>query len=260
MATASSPAASQNPYLAGLVRQTLVAELVLAVVGFAVSAATDEGGVPLTERLGRVLPLAPVAAALAALLVTRRLRQKGEERALASLGQAPAQLAVVCALAAMALPALAATALAAGRAEVRGFYPTPPAAPVFREGAMGFVSDELGIEVRAGGELVPTAQRAPEAARSPAYARLAASTATLLAGLALALAAARPRASPTLAAVLPSLLAVVVTLLLFQLAAAGRISALFAGAPPLALLTFEVFAYRASAWPSRSPRTPRSPP
>ena len=238
--------ALRGPYCTWLVRRTLVAELVLFLVAFAVSAVTDEGGVPFAARLGRALPLVPVSAALATLVVLLGARRRGEEGALAALGLAPAALSLVCALAATTLPAVAAAAITAGRVDVGGFFPSPPTAPTFRDTGDTFVSEELGVGVKRDGELAPSGvpAKGPAEHTLPPHAHGAAAATTLLAGFALALSTARGRSSAGLGAVLPAGITLVATLVMFQLASAGKIGAPLATLPALALLLFEVLAYR----------------
>lgn len=235
-----------TPYAASLARRVLVAQVVLFLVALAVSSATDEGGVAFSERLARTLPLAPFTSALAALLVVVQVRRRGEERALAALGLAPAQVALWCSLVACATPSAAALAIATGAVGIGGFYPSPPTAPAFVDDGVGFASEELGVAVDGDGELHPldTPAGHPGSHSLPRGARAVAALGSLVGGLALALSATRGRGGRVLWALSPAALVAVVSLLAYQLAAAGRIPTALATAPMLGLLALEVVAYR----------------
>ena len=234
-------------YAGALARRALWGQLVLFAVALAVSAATDEGGVAAGERLARVLPLAPLTSSVAAALVVVQARRRGEERALAALGLAPATLALWVSVVASATPCAAGLAIAAGAVDVAGFYPSPPTAPAFVDDGVAFSSAELGVAVDGAGELRPLAAPATgDGARAlPRGARAVAAVGSAVSGLALALSATRGRGGRVLAAVWPSLLTALASLLAFQLAAAGRVPAALAAAPALGLLAREVVAYRA---------------
>lgn len=233
-------------YAGALARRVLLGQVVLFAVALAVSSATDEGGVALGERLARTLPLAPVTSAIAALLVVLQARRRGEERALAALGLAPAKVALWCAVVASATPCAAGLAIAAGAVDVAGFYPSPPTAPAFVDDGVVFSSPELGVSVDSDGELRPlTAPASGGGSHAlPPGARAVAAIGSVVSGLALALSATRGRAGHALAAVAPGLFTAVASLLAFQLAAAGRIPTALAMAPMLGLLAREVVAYR----------------
>jgi len=258
VSTAARPA---QPYAAALARRALLGQLVLFAVALAVSSATDEGGVALAERLARTLPLAPLTSALAAALVVLQARRRGEERALAAVGLAPATLGLWCALVASATPSAAGLAMAVGAVDVAEFYPSPPRAPIFVDDGVTFSSAELGVAVGRDGDLRPLAAPATGAGAHalPSHARGVAALVSVVSGLALALSATRARARPArggreprgaaaraLAAVAPGLVASVATLLTFQLAAAGRVPTALAAAPMLGLLVREVVAYRSA--------------
>lgn len=233
-------------YAGALARRALLGQVVLFAVALAVSAATDEGGVALGERLARTLPLAPLTSAIAGLLVVLQARRRGEERALAALGLAPATLALWVSVVASATPCAAGLAIAAGAVDVAGFYPSPPTAPAFVDDGVVFSSAELGVAVDGDGELRPLAApaRGGGARALPPNARAVAAIGSVVSGLALALSTTRARGGRVLAVAAPSLFTAVASLLAFQLAAAGRIPTALAAAPMLGLLAREVVAYR----------------
>jgi hypothetical protein len=227
------------------------------VLAWLVTAATDEGGVPWGERVGRTLPLAPLCAALGVSAALAPVRWRGEAGALAALGRSRAQIAAG-AVAGGALVALAA-ALFIGlvrRVDVAGFYPTATHASAWRWDGAAFVDAVRGLQVAADGMpvRVPIAQGAAIASL-PAYARSAAALTTALAGLALPMLLAHALLSKPpdrrfdrrdgwiAAAAIASVAASVV---LFQSAAAHQLPAFSAAVPALALLALAVQRYRAA--------------
>ncbi len=227
------------------------------VLAWLVTAATDEGGVPWGERVGRTLPLAPLCAALGVSAALAPVRWRGEAGALAALGRSRVQVAAG-AVAGGALVALAA-ALFIGlvrRVDVAGFYPTATRASGWRWDGAAFVDALRGLRVDADGvpRRVPVEVGAV-AASLPVHARAAAALTTALAGLALPLLLShamlsRPpetrwgrRDAWVATAALASVAASVV---LFQSAAAHQLPALSATAPALALLALAVQRYRAA--------------
>jgi hypothetical protein len=227
------------------------------VLAWLVTAATDEGGVPWGERVGRTLPLAPLCAALGVSAALAPVRWRGEAGALAALGRSRVQIAAG-AVAGGALVALAA-ALCIGlsvRIDVTGFYPTATHASAWRWDGAAFVDAVRGLRVAADGlpVRVPVAQGAAVAAL-PAHARVAAALTTALAGLALPMLLAhallsRPpdtrfdRRDGWLAAT--AIGSVAASVVLFQSAAAHQLPALSAAIPALALLAVAVQRYRAA--------------
>lgn len=237
----------RGPYRRWLVARVLLAETVVLALVFAISAATDEGNVTFFVRLGRVIPLVPLAAAVAVYAVMAGVRKRGEARALESLGVSPRTLSLVCVLAASVLPGLAALSLGSGNVDVRGYFPPPPAAPEIRVVESGFVSADLGVAVTTEGVLSAYVEpantlHAPPRANLPTHARAAAGLTTLLVGVALSLTSARARRR--LVDLVPPLACAAAVLVSFQLAAAGLGSAFLATVPAMALLALELRAYR----------------
>lgn len=224
----------------------------MLAIAFAVSVASDEGGLTLFVRLGRIVPLVPLTSAVAAYAVMAGVRARGEATALGSLGVSPREISLVAAFAALVLPTLAAAALASGRVDVEGFFPPPPVAPELRVEDARFVSDDLAVSVAVDGTLAAYAPRAAGAALGraaepskirglPGHARSAAGLTTFLVGAALALAFSRKKKA--FGELVPAIACAAAVLVGFQLAAAGRFSAFGASAPALGLLAYEVRAY-----------------
>ncbi|HSO33179.1 MAG TPA: hypothetical protein VLT33_11685 [Labilithrix sp.] len=238
--------------------RALVATVIAIVVVWLVTAASDEGQLTVGVRAGRTLPLAPLCSAIGAALALGTARVREETRALEALGRTPGQTARAAALGA-ALPSLL-VGLAIGLSsvvDVSGFYPRPPRSDtfVFADGA--FTSPTLGVRITADGEPHPTEAVAPAADDTlPRHARAAASTATALAGLALALVAARAvlrvsqlrrrgRRRRQIIAGLQIFACAALTLVAFQAAAARVAPATLATAPSALLLGIALLGYRA---------------
>lgn len=225
------------------------------LLAWLVTAATDEGGVPWGERLGRTLPLSPLCAALGVSAALAPVRWRGEAVALAALGRSRAQIAAA-AVAGGALVALAA-ALFIGfvhRVDVTGFYPTAAHAAAFRWTGAAFIDPVHGLQVGADGmpARVPV-EAGASLASLPAYARAAAALTTALAGVALPLLLAHGllsrsperrlrRADAWMAAC--GVASVSASVVLFQSAAAHQLPAVAAALPALALLALAVQRYR----------------
>lgn len=235
----------RGPYRSWLVARVVFANIALISLVFLVSAATDEGNLTLAVRVGRVLPLVPIASAIAVKVVLAGVKSRGEITALGALGASPREIALACAFAALVAPVLAALAIVTARVDVDGFYPAPPAAPVVAPAAAGggFVSGDLGITIDDAGEPHALTSPAPTSPPSalPLHAPAAAALTTLVASLALALAFAREKSRLVLH--VPAVVALVLALVAFQLAAAKLLPAFAAAVPMLGLLAIEVRAY-----------------
>jgi hypothetical protein len=219
------------------------------VVVWLVTAASDEGQLTVGARAGRTLPLAPLCSAVGAALALGTARVRQEARAFEALGRSPAEIGRAAAIGA-ALPSIG-VALAIAiipPVDVSAFYPTPVRGETFQFTESGFVSPTLGVRIDAEGETYPIdkAAREPEA-ELPRGARIAAAASTGVAGLALALVAARAalrrslldrraRRRMRVTAIGEGVLCVVLTLVAFQAAAARLAPAVLAVVPPLVLL------------------------
>jgi len=232
----------RGPYRSWLLARVALANIALIFLTFLVSAATDEGHLSLSVRVGRVLPLVPIASALAVKLTLAGAKNRGELLALEALGASPRAIALTCVAASLAAPIVASLAMLFAQVDVNGFFPAPPSAPVVLVQGATFASNDLGVVVDDRGALAPLAAAIPVAAKValPRHARGAAAAATLLASLALALAFGRERRglshAVTGAAVAGALVA-------FQLAAARLVPAFAPLVPLMALLSVEARAY-----------------
>jgi len=252
-----------------------VRALALAALAFAVAwlvtAATDEGGIGWSVRAGRTLPMAPACAALGTWLALVPARRRGEVRALEALGRATWENAFGGVAGGAVVALVAAIAMAAApRVTVDGFFPVVArgASYVYTEGV--FVERAHGLRVEPGGALSqePAAEQDSWNEGLPRHARAAAALATALSGVALPLIAAfvllarplpevgaaprargRRDAAPSIARALAAVAAsVLVTIVLFQAAAARRIPALVAVLPAAVLLAGAVFRYGGERW------------
>lgn len=220
----------------------------LVIVGL-VTAVSDEGHLALSVRVGRTLPLAPFCSAVGAALALGTSRVRHEARAFEALGRSPAETSRAAALGA-ALPAIL-IALAIGgipSLDVGAFYPRAATSDTFVLGVAGFESPTLGIRVDDEGEtraLEVTSHVVDEGL--PRGARLVASVATGIAGLALAGLSARAAIGRSLLdskarrrmrvlAIGEVLGCALLTLVAFQAAAARLTPAGLAVLPSLALL------------------------
>lgn len=231
--------------------------LALALV-WLITAATDEGQLSFATRAGRTLPVTPLCCAVGVALVLGRPRVRSEVRALEALGRPPAESARNAAAGA-ALSALL-LGLAIGvvpSAPVDGFYPRAPRDDGFTREGRAFVSEGLGVRVEDDGVVeVPPAETRPTESDDeddllPRHARAVAAFTTAIAGVALALAAARAavRTSPSdrrarqrirgRTAVLV-MACVMSTLIAFQASAARLLPAWPALVAPVLLLLYEI--------------------
>lgn len=220
------------------------------VVVWLVTAASDEGQLTVGARAGRTLPLAPLCSAVGAALALGTARVRDEVRAFEAIGRAPAQIALAGALGAAAPTLAIALAIASvPRVDVGAFYPRAPRGDTFlwRDGA--FVSSSLGVRVEPSGETTAFDGSVGDEADAdlPRGARPSAALATGIAGLALALVAARGvlrtsflddkrRRAVRSASIVAGLVCAVATLVAFQAAGARSMPAFAAAVPPSLLL------------------------
>lgn len=240
---------SRSAYVRALAARASLGVVVALVVVFALSAATDEGGLSTLVRVGRVVPLVPACAALSSFVVLRGARERGEIRALAALGLAPKALALVVAASACAVPLVVGAGLGGGLLDVAGFFPSPPEAPALHVVGEAFVATELGVSIAPDGTLAASPRDgAPDGTsprgRAPAHGGASAGLATAIASLAFALAAAlsgsgasgEGRASGRHAVALAGAAALVFS---YQLVASGRAFVFLPAVAATLLLLFE---------------------
>lgn len=214
------------------------------LVVWIVTAASDEGQLTVGARAGRSLPLAPLCSAVGAALALGTARVRLESRAFEALGRSPAETSRAAALGA-ALPSLVvALAIALIPAvDISAFYPRAARGDAFVATADGFESTTLGVRIAHDGETTPLeATPLTLDERLPRGARMTAAGATALAGLALALVSARAALRRSLlderarrrmraTAFVEAIACAMLTLILFQAAAARLVPAPAAIAP-----------------------------
>lgn len=234
--------------------------LALAVV-WLVTAASDEGGLAASVRAGRILPVAPLCSAAAAVLALGTARVRQETHALEALGRSPAQTTRAVALGAAA-PSLAIALVIAlhPRVDVAAFYPRVTEGEQFVWEGTSFASPTLGMRFSLDGTVVPidaTAAPHPDA-NLPRFARLSAALSTALAGAGLALVAAeatlaasprdrRARRRRSFLAAAVAVVSALLTLVAFQAAATRLVPAMLAFVPP-AILFGATLAWRRSRY------------
>lgn len=233
--------------------RALAATCVAFLIGWLVTAASDEGGLTVGARAGRTVPLLPLFSAVGAAIAVGGRRTRQEVRALAALGRSPLRSAAIVAAGA-ATPALASALVIAlvARADASAFYPSPQSSDRFTYADGAFVSEALGarVDVATGEIALGPAREAAGEPGLPRGGRAAAAVAMALAALALSLLAARTaidaapdedratsrrrvaRAGGALAAT------ALATTLVFQAAAAGAVTPWTAVIPPITLLAF----------------------
>jgi hypothetical protein len=242
----SPPARSRYVFTAWDVRAAARAAsfAVLALLlGWFVTAATDEGGVAWVERAGRVLPLAPGCAALGTWLGQAPGWERGEGRVFAALGRGPFATSAASIFGGAGIAWAAALAIAlASRVDVGGFFPVARTPDVFvAQTSGGFMDRTSGYVILPDGTLVAPSSVARPTSPSPVVptkGRAAAGLATGLAGLALPLLVAKAARSSWLKRATVALLASVASVVLFQAAAARLVGALAAVIPSLLLVVW----------------------
>ncbi len=238
------------------------AAVTLLALGLAwlVTAATDEGGVPWGERIGRTLPLTPACAAIGVWVALAPATARGESKALAALGRSRLQVAgAAVAGAALACVAASLVLVAAPHVGAKGFFPTAPRADEWRWDGSAFVDRARGVFVGPDGAPDVVTSPAPDGAGAhvsmPPHARGAAALALVMAGLAMPLLVAHTMLTRPAArrvgrddgkAVLAAGASVAASIFLFQAAAAREGPALLGALPPAMLLVFALQRYRAA--------------
>jgi hypothetical protein len=227
------------------------------VLGWLVTAATDEGGVAWGERAARVLPLAPACAALGTWLGQAPGWGRGEGRVFASLGRAPFATSASSVLGGTGVAWVAALVIGfAGRVDVGGFFPVARAPDVFvAEPGGAFLDAATGYMIEPDGALVAPLSTPRPSSPLPAVpprGRAAAGLATSLAGLALPLLVAKGARGSWLQRGGLGFLAAALSIYLFQAAAARLVGSLVAVVPSLLLFLW------AGTWPLKGRLSERS--
>jgi hypothetical protein len=213
------------------------------MVAWLVTAMSDEGGMSWGTRLTRVLPVVPACAAWGTWLAQVRGWARGEGRAQAALGRAP----LASSAGAVIGGAMVAWCFALGLVVLRpldasGFFPRARGEPAYVVASGGeFENPATGRRIHADGSFAPRAEPAPRrraASPIPSHGRLVAALTTALFGLALCLVVAKTHGGSRLETGCAVALSVGASLVLFQGAAAGRLAALWAVVPSLALGTW----------------------
>lgn len=234
-----------SPFDLRLAMRTLTLSAIAAVIVAIVERISDERGVAAAGTGGRsigVLPLMPVACAVAVVIALAPMTASGELRALAALGCSPWRARAGATATAIVLTLLAAGSFAAGAADVAALFPPPIVAGDFRaEPGPTFVSDRRRVRVRFtdAGDLLERTGPAPWLAPPPPRARkqvLGATAAIAFAGIALALWAASPARRGAIRMLLTLTAWGVSEVIAFQAAGAGALHPLFTAAPSIALL------------------------
>jgi hypothetical protein len=238
-----------------LVRALTVSVMALGLAWMA-TAATDEGGVSWGERAGRTLPLTPVCAAIGVWVALAPARARGEALALGALGRSRGQIAAAAVAGGALVACGAAVAIGMARTvDVTPFFPRAAQTSTWAWQEGTFVDRVQGLLVGADGAPVGLTPDAWGSSGSiPRFGRTAAGMAVATAGLAVPMIVAHALLAESeetrrLAAVsmLASAAAGLASIILFQAAAAGHVSSLLAGVPPIVLLAFAMQRYRGSA-------------
>lgn len=228
------------------------ATALLVVISIIVTAASDEGGVAWRERITRSVPAWPLACAGGVAIVIARARRRGETRALESLGATPRRIRRPATMGGV-FGVLAALGVAAAMAVPLGsLYPQPPADLGLEPEGDAFVSVAAGRRVEADGTVVdldPKA-RGGTAPSGVEPSPLAIWTTLVMATVAMGIVAAHPWGRPAAFRLAILGIAVLASLLGFQLAAAGRATAWIGSIPMLLYAGFVLAMERA---PERRP-------
>lgn len=191
-----------SAYDVRLALRTLGLSILATSVVYLIAFVTDERGVATPGTGGRsigVLPLVPVAAAIAVAITLAPARTAGELRALSALGVSPLRARLSPIAAAAFLSLAAGIGLFSQRIDVGPLFPPPAVASDVRvvrasSGAVAFVSDRDGIIVGDDDVLgtLAISPSTPGPMGLPERARAAAALTVALAGLAMALWIASP--------------------------------------------------------------------
>lgn len=233
-----------SPFDLRLATRTLTLSAIAALIVALVERISDERGVAAAGTGGRsigVLPLMPVACAVAVVIALAPMTASGELRALAALGCSPWRARAGAALTAILLTVAAAGSFVVGASDVAALFPPPVVAGDFRVENETFVSDRRRVRVRftEEGALLERTGPAPSLAPPPPRDRkqvAGAAAAIALAGIALSLWAASPARRGAIRMLLTLTAWGVSEVLAFQAAGARALHPLYTAAPSVALL------------------------
>jgi hypothetical protein len=245
------------PYDLRLAARTLaLSGVALSVVGL-IEWITDERGVATPGTGGRsigLLPLVPVAAAIAVVVALAPAQSSGELRALSALGAPPLRARAAPIVTAALLACLAGLFVASGAMDVSPLFPPPTVASDYHvehtaEGEVVFVSARRHTKIDSHdvlGRADDAPLEAPPSPSLPRHAVAAAALAIAAAGTALALWVGSPLRSRPLRTLIVGALYGAAQVAAFQSAGARAIPALAIVVPPLFLLAVAVFEHRAA--------------
>jgi hypothetical protein len=219
-----------------LARRALVLGLAIAFVCFLAIASTDEESHAVGAKVGRLTAFLAASGGLGAFIASGQARARGELRALAAVGVAPARASLGAALGGALVGAGGPILLFARAVDIAPLFPRLPAPTTFRLLTPTAWQDGVrGVVFRASGEIAPAigAATLPVVSGAPVP-RIAA--ALSLAALAAALPLWGTAHSPPPRRVLVAVSAALVTVVAFHLVAASRGPALLLFVPPLVFL------------------------
>ena len=257
MSTPAAPRSLWSPWDLRLAARTAALSAVALMVVVLVEWITDERGVASPGTGGRsigVLPLVPLAGAIAVLVALAPAVTSGELRALASLGAPPWRGRLAPIVTASALAIVSAMAIGAGAMDVRPLFPrSAPASDVRAttgaDGTTTFSSERRHVHVGADDVLVRDAMVQPDAGSSdlPNHARAATALAVALAGIALATWVSSPMRKRPIRTLLVGVAYAVGLVASFQVAGARAAPAMLVLlAPSVALLGIALLEWRRS--------------
>ncbi|MEO8874234.1 MAG: hypothetical protein ABI461_01500 [Polyangiaceae bacterium] len=226
--------------------------VLLFAIAFAISAASDEGGVHFGIRLARALPLAPLCAAISVFLTLGSARAKVDALTLEAIGRAPFfnNAGAVCGGAIFALAAAAVVGLSS-KIDIEAIFPSFSSGPHIAWDGAGFIDSDRGVSFDAQGDVTPNVAR-PANSEAPAagapHQRGAASLSLCFAAIAFPLFAAAATRRISSYVLLAIAAAALFTFLAFDAVASGRAPAIVVAMPQAALLFFAVVEYRRSGW------------
>ncbi len=246
-----------SAYDVRLALRTLGLSILATSVVWLIAFVTDERGVATPGTGGRsigVLPLVPIAAAIAVAITLAPARTAGELRALSALGVSPLRARLSPIAAAGFLSLAAAIGLFSPKIDVSPLFPPPAIASDMRvvkapSGAVAFVSDRDGIIFGDDGVLglLAISPSAPGPMGTPERARAAAALTVALAGLALSLWIASPLRRRPMRTLLTAAIYGGAQIAAFQSAGAHAIPALATALPALVLLVVALLEHRTAA-------------